>query len=1199
MKNSTFFKKHLFVKFWLPAGIFLLTSGNAPGQSTLYFGGSGTWTDAVWSIADGGPYTTAWTSGSNAVFNVQNSTVSFATTYVNSITANENVTVTPNGTLSTGDGTIRTPATVTVASGKLFDLGSQGISATSATGFIKNGDGILALNGSGYSGGFTLNAGTLVVGGVNALGTGLFTINGGILAAKGNIDLSNKPSGIVINADFTLGSSSLPAVSSVNLTFNAATSLGTNFNRTITLGGTGTYTLGGIISGLNSGLNLNALTTGVLLLAGTNTYSGTTTVTAGTLRLGTADAIPVGTGGGVIFNGGTVSTGSTTGFSEGAANSADMGTLTLSANSAIALGTGDHSLFFANSSAVTWTEGTTLTISGWSGTAGSGGTAGKIFVGSDATGLAADQLAKINFSGYASGAQILSTGEVVPFLLPAAAYTWQGADGGDWQAASDWIPVRTAPASNDILLFTDGTTKAVTNVPAQTIGQLKVRGNTSVTLQASGANTLIIAGSTGDDLSVETGSQLNISGANPLIIALSSGATGSIYGSMDFSTASNQVTAADASGLTFNSGAVFTQNTGNTGNVFGSGTANSVIFLNGSTFIQYGGSNPFSKTAPASVTVFNTGSLFKIKGSLYPAFNGRTYSNLEIDAPGSNFSPTGSSAVTMDNLTVTNGTLNFNVTGTPGHSIKGDITVASGAILNFAPASAGTVNLNGAAQQSILGTGTVVSGANSTLDVNSSAGVVLDNHVNLTGNLAIANGTLTLNPGKQLTVTGTAANNGTINLLSDAANGTATITGAVSGNGIVNQAVGSPRTYYIGVPVGTSPVLSNVTGIAAFDVAADVWSAITTPGSSILTPGLGYLFQVGSSGTTGISFAGTLNSGDLTVDLFNAGKRFNFLGNPYPSYLDAKKVVDGSNLVEKSIWYRGKDADGIYKFFTYNVPADLSVPSASIDATAVNNGFIPPVQGFWLKVKADAASETFTFTDAMRTHNTTGTAVPLKSPQAVFSQILRLQVSNGTVSDETVILFNENAQSGYDSYDAPKMMNTGSNALNIYTRLGSETLVLNSWNAIPYDTAIPVEIQTPAAGTYTVSAGEFSNFDAGEKVLLIDGSVVTNLTQSDYTFTADTGNPIRQLSVVFPGSDVSSGVATSTVNDISVFVRNSHIVVSAGTAAPGTFVYVFNSMGQQLAAQPISSTVNEVGGQYQPGVYLVRVNNHTAKVIVK
>jgi hypothetical protein len=110
------------------------------------------------------------------------------------------------------------------------------------------------------------------------------------------------------------------------------------------------------------------------------------------------------------MKGGTFSTGS------GAGNSETVGTLTLSANSTIALGTGSHNINFAASNGASWTGGTLLRVTGWTGGFnGTTGTAGKIFSGSSAE-LSAGKLAQIYFVNGAAThtATQLSDGEIVP-----------------------------------------------------------------------------------------------------------------------------------------------------------------------------------------------------------------------------------------------------------------------------------------------------------------------------------------------------------------------------------------------------------------------------------------------------------------------------------------------------------------------------------------------------------------------------------------------------------------------------------------------------------------------------------------------------------------------------------------------------------------------------------------------------------------
>ncbi|MNR97074.1 hypothetical protein D3C72_282390 [compost metagenome] len=169
--------------------------------------------------------------------------------------------------------------------------------------------------------------------------------------------------------------------------------------------------LSGAISG-GGGITVDR--SGVLLLAGNNTYTGTTEIKSGILKLEAAERITNTSN--ILLSGGTLSTGNTTGFTE------TVGTLTLSNNSTIALGTGTHTINFSASNTSSWTVGKTLTITGWMGTPGISGTSGKIFAGSASTGLTADQLAQITFSGFGP-ATILATGEIVPCLQPTITTT--------------------------------------------------------------------------------------------------------------------------------------------------------------------------------------------------------------------------------------------------------------------------------------------------------------------------------------------------------------------------------------------------------------------------------------------------------------------------------------------------------------------------------------------------------------------------------------------------------------------------------------------------------------------------------------------------------------------------------------------------------------------------------------------------------
>ncbi len=280
-------------------------------------------------------------------------------------------------------------------------------------------------------------------------------------------------------------------------------------------------------------------------------------------------------------------------------------------------------------------------------------------------------------------------------------YYWAGGNTGTlaWNAAGNWSTTlggggttRTVPNAGDILIF-DGSdlgsavTGALTvnTLVTETLAQLKFINGANVTLGHTASRNITIAGSTGDDFIIETGAIVvfgftaNISA---ITITFNSGTTGNVAGTLTLQLGTHKLTpAAEAACLTFESGAVFNHNP-SSGSAFSLATAiatnNNTVFKSGSDYHNYGGSNPFVLTGPASVTEFQSGSNFIINSITGLSTPNRVFGNL-IVAVDATLSP----AFAVDNLTVNSGVTATFSSSTNRISVKGSINVL-GTIANSA-----------------------------------------------------------------------------------------------------------------------------------------------------------------------------------------------------------------------------------------------------------------------------------------------------------------------------------------------------------------------------------------------------------------------------------------------------------------------------------------------------------------------------------
>lgn len=469
------------------------------------------------------------------------------------------------------------------------------------------------------------------------------------------------------------------------------------------------------------------------------------------------------------------------------------------------------------------------------------------------------------------------------------------------------------------------------------------------------------------------------------------------------------------------------------------------------------------------------------------------------------------------------------------------------------------------------------------------------------------NSSLTIQSGANLTVSGALTNDGTITIESGATlvqGAASTVTGTgnwnveqdLIGNGTTSSITG--RFYYMGSPVSASTSAAyNAAGVNrawSYSETAGAFTEITDNTTSLIA-GQGYGVIVDAnetiSYTGGLINNGTLNISGLTRTGTTAPKEgYNMVSNPYPSYLDWSAVTKTN--IDPTIWFQTKDGAGNKVFDTYNATSGIGVSNSG----GTVNQYIAPMQGFWVLVSSGTG--TLGLDNSMRSHQPTGSG--LKSQATDFPAFVRLNLHDGTASDETVVFFHENAQNTKDAFDSEKMFIAGSSA--IFTQVENSKLMMNGLQHVNGTTrSVPLTVDFNGGKTFTVSASEIHMVNG--TVFLEDKRTQTmhNLMMNDtYTFTSTTGLDADRFVLHFQ-ANAGLSIAEATQEDVAItadLAGNVTITVHNAPTAE-SMVTVLDAAGRIVSQHALTSTTTKLKVNENNGMYFVRVNNGRSVVTEK
>jgi len=722
-------------------------------------------------------------------------------------------TLTVTGDISAGANSITLDGTGT-------NTNLTGIVSGAGAAIIKNDSGSATLSGANsYTGGTTLNNGTLTANHNTALGTGSVTLAGGTLASTSGATINNTVS-LTANSGLTgiTTSGTLTQTGgSYTLAMDGATQSGNinlsnnNTGRILTVQvDAAASALNGVIA--NGGTGAGGLTktgAGTLTLGGANTYTGTTTITGGTLQLGASDrladtsAVTIGAVGTLNLNG----------FSE------KVGTLTAEGGAALDFGAtpGANTFIFGTYSPP---SSGVLVINNYES-------------GTDrlASTVASQNVSTIYFSGLgiatesttltAMGGSYGNAYLITPITI--AGKEWDGSSSAVWTTNNNWTSP-TEPSTTQIAIFDSlGTARPNVTVDAnQTIAGIRFgSNNTTTSYNLGGTSRLTLTGtlpyiqqqssqnqtiSTTGGLTLNANTVVDITGAGNLTISSPITSTGRNL-IRDGSGAGKLILSGNNSA---NTGSVFV----NTGVVQASHTnalgTGATTVSGGATLELSGGISPTNSVSIAGSGVGGNGAIRNVSGTntLSGTITAVAAARLTAD--------TGTTLNLTGNLTGAN--VNTTFAGA-GNINVAQISTGTGRV-NIS--STATVTFNGATANTYTGLTTVNSG---TLSLGKTAGT---NAIS-TGGLLINVGSVSLAANQQIadSATVTLANSGTFNVngftetIGQLNSTSATATTALGAGSLTIAGPNNTNSNYTGVLTGTAGSSLNVAGTGKVYLSGD------------------------------------------------------------------------------------------------------------------------------------------------------------------------------------------------------------------------------------------------------------------------------------------------------------------------------------------------------------------------------------------
>jgi Ice-binding-like/Putative metal-binding motif len=370
--------------------------------------------------------------------------------------------------------------------------------------------------------------------------------------------------------------------------------------------------------------------------------------------------------------------------------------------------------------------------------------------------------------------------------------------------------------------------------------------------------------------------------------------------------------------------------------------------------------------------------------------------------------------------------------------------------------------------------------------------------------------------------------------------------------------------------------------IYTYDSGSDTFLSSTLTNTSVFTPAKGYAVRAPNNQSATVpaewtgEFLGVPNNGDASYILsYSPTNRYNLVGNPYPSTIDASRfITENSTTIEGTLYFYehtlSMNSSGIFptgtNYASWNATGATAATEVAVNdpayhtPAALPNGSIQVGQGFFVKAKNNGVTH-FSNTQRINDQNHQFLRTTPSDEHHIWLNLL----SNGTRDiNQLLIGYVAGATQNYDpNYDGKTFLNTGSH---LYSVIDNDSYVIQG-RSLPFDATDVVQLGwfCETAGNYTIKLSHWDGiFSENQDVFIHDQltGTTTNIKTTPYNFTSAPGTFNDRFSVVY-----LDNLATTTpkMNRDTVLIYQSQGEFHLSTS--GIFmkdVFVYDVMGRLL-----------------------------------